>query len=58
MDTDNTPPAAPPKRRGRPAKSRDDKMVPKSMRLTPKQWEKVHRIGWDKIRSLIDQFSE
>ena len=49
MNTDNKP-------KGRPPKPPDERLVQRSIRLTPAQWAKIDAAGLPALRKLLDRW--
>ena len=41
---------------GRPRKTDAERMVLRSIRMTPSQWEKIDTAGADALRALVDKW--
>jgi hypothetical protein len=49
---------AEPKKTGRPAKAPGEKMIPVPVRMTPRQRDKLQRIGPQRFRDWLDRVKE
>lgn len=45
-----------PKPKGRPPKPADERLVQRSIRLTPAQWAKIDAAGLPALRKLLDRW--